>query len=131
MRQPSDRVGFANTADWVLLTAPDGKPVQMIKWGELRIKPPEGVPLVEDAPTAKAASAQRTAANGPLAAHPFDGKVSFSPGVFAIPTPASAEPARPADEKKPPAPSKPADGKPADAAPAGADPATPPKKPKF
>lgn len=128
MRQPSDKVSFANTADWVLLTAPDGKPVQLIKWGEPRVKVPADIPLVEEAPSARSGSIQRTAANGPLAAHPTDGSVSFSPGVFGTPAPAP----KPEPEKKPEAP-KPVEqpAQPAPEDPKPAEPATTPKKPKF
>jgi hypothetical protein len=137
MRQPSDKVGFANTADWVLLTAPDGKPVQLIKWGEPRVKVPEGVMLIEEAPAARNASIQRTSANGALATHPSDGKSAFSPGVFAMPSAPEKDSKKPENHK--PEPAKPEsakpEAKPADvpAQPASpeAKPQDPPKKPKY
>ncbi|MDP1663206.1 MAG: lamin tail domain-containing protein [Phycisphaerales bacterium] len=134
MRQPSDRIAFANTADWVMLSAPDGTPLHVIKWGEPRIKVPAGVLLVEDAVGSRAGSVQRTAANGPLAAHPTDSGVPFSPGVFAMPTPA-APIEQPAGKPANPSPDAAGPGKtPAAPEPAGPDepPAhEPPKKPKF
>ncbi|HYD01856.1 MAG TPA: lamin tail domain-containing protein [Phycisphaerales bacterium] len=137
MRQPTDRVGFANTADWVMLSAPGGRPVHIIKWGEPRVKPPADVLLVEDAPTARNGSIQRTAANGPLAAHPNDAGAAYSPGFFAMPTPAE-----PAIEKEPAKPTKPdaSKGTPPTTEPVKMDPPKPPeegekpassKKPKF
>lgn len=132
MRQPSDRVAFANTGDWVMLTAPDGKVVHLIKWGEPRLKVPAGVGLVEDAPTARAGSVQRVGVSGSLAAHPNDGKVAFSPGVFAVPPSLKAEeaPKRPPAEK----PAAPAGVKPEEEGPVkrlpGKD-GEPVKKPRY
>lgn len=138
MRQPSDKVSFANTADWVMLSAPDGKPVEVIKWGEPRVKVPAGVLLVEEAPSARAGSVQRTAANGALAVHPTDGSVSFSPGLFVMPMPAEPEPKK---LEKPTKPAEPSTAPPAKSEPANTDPEKPPaekpatpepsKKPKF
>lgn len=132
MRQPTDKVAFANTADWVMLTAPDGKPVGLIKWGEPRVKVPEGIPLVETAPTARSGSIQRTAANGPLAIHATDGTHSFSPGVFAMPTAAPTTAPKAEPPKTPETPAKPADPTPSPApSDKPAEPAEPVKKPKF
>jgi hypothetical protein len=135
MRQPSDKASFANTADWVLLTAPDGKMVELIKWGEPRVKVPAGILLVEEAPTARAGSVQRTSVNGMLAVHPVTGSVSFSPGVFAMPAahpqPAPATPGE--HPKKPETPQQSTPPAPAPAAPDSTDPkpAEPAKKPKY
>ncbi|HZW06633.1 MAG TPA: lamin tail domain-containing protein [Phycisphaerales bacterium] len=133
MRQPTDRVGFANTADWVMLSGPDGKPVHIIKWGEPRVKPPADVLLVEDAPTARSGSVQRTAANGALAAHPNEAGVPHSPGFFAMPTPAEPskekEPTKP-DEPAKPEPAKLPGGEPTQV-PGEAEKPAPSKKPKF
>jgi hypothetical protein len=143
MRQPSDRIGFSNTADWVMLSAPDGKPIHIIKWGEPRVKIPAGVLLVEEATGSKPGSFQRTAANGPLAPHPADaqGGAPFSPGLFTMPAPAPA----PQPETTPKTPDKaakptvvPAIPSAEPAAPTPPPPAdnpqphtTPAKKPKF
>lgn len=125
MRQPTDRVAFANTADWVLLTGPDGRPVHLIKWGEPRIKPPADVPLIEDAPSPRAGSAQRIAVGGPLLTHPSDGSVSFSPGRFELPATQAREPdTKPVDPPAPPAEQPPTPDAPA-------DPAKPATKPRF
>jgi hypothetical protein len=77
----SARMGLANKADYVLLTAPSGEKVECVKWGE--IKTPEGVKLVEEAPDAKG-SVTRLTTTGPLEPHPnVDGK-RFSPGRFPL-----------------------------------------------
>jgi hypothetical protein len=84
MAVESARVGLANKADYVLLTAPSGEKVECVKWGE--IKPPEGVKLVEEAPDAGGGkgSVTRLTATGPLEPHPsVDGK-RFSPGRFPL-----------------------------------------------
>lgn len=127
MRQPTDRAAFANTADWVMLTAPDGQIVQLIKWGEPRVKVPPNISLVEEAPVARAGSIQRTALNGPLAAHPTNGTTAFSPGFFATmtATPGDSKPNAPSSPADPPKKSDPPAAKPQD------PPAHPPKKPKF
>ena len=128
MRQPTDNVAFANTADWVMLTAPDGKAVELIKWGEPRVKVPVGILLVEDAPVARNCSVQRVAPTGPFAPHATDGTVSFSPGVFAMPVVPAPEP-----KAEQPKPSEPPAKPPETAAPpaAGEKPAELPKKPRF
>jgi hypothetical protein len=92
MNQDSAR-GFANKADYVLLTAPDGAKVHCVVWGD--IKPPAGVALVEQAPWVSGQSITRRTVDGPLEPHPpIDGH-RFSPGRFPFDTPAKpAEPVR-------------------------------------
>ncbi len=134
MRQPSDRVAFANSGDWVLLSAPDGAPIHIIKWGETRIKVPPGVLLVEEATSSKAGSVQRTAANGPLAAHPTDTGSPFSPGLFAMPTPAAPADSPSATPAKPGADAGGGNASPGASKPEQPDPPgthEPSKKPKF
>jgi hypothetical protein len=85
----SARMGLANKADYVLLTAPSGERVECVKWGE--IKPPEGVKLLEEAPEgqggAGAASVTRLTDTGMLEPHPkIDGK-RFSPGRYPLARP--------------------------------------------
>jgi hypothetical protein len=138
MRQPTDKTAFANTADWVMLTAPDGQIVQLIKWGEPRVKVPLNILLVEEAPVSRAGSVQRTALNGHLAAHPATGATAFSPGVFATmtATPADPKPATPASPPERPKKGDQPATKPQDPSPPPAEepapkPAGPPKKPRF
>jgi hypothetical protein len=82
MKVESARLGFANKADYVLLTAPGGDPVHCIKWGEAQ--PPAGVGLVETAPDVTGQSVMRRTVDGALEPHPsIEGK-KFSPGRFPL-----------------------------------------------
>lgn len=40
MRSDSEMTGFANSGDWVLLSAPDGSPVECVRWGRMAEVPP-------------------------------------------------------------------------------------------
>jgi Lamin Tail Domain len=86
MRADSEMHGFANAGDWVLLAAPDGKPVQCVTWGEFEEKPPAGVPMLEESPKVIGRSVQRPEVTEKLAAHPLKPAPS-SPGVFPLPKP--------------------------------------------
>jgi hypothetical protein len=109
MNVESSRLGFANKADYVLLSAPSGEPVHCVKWGDL--KPPEKTALVEAAPEVSRQSVFRRTASAPLEPHPSIGGVRFSPGRFpldqkVVEAPA-ATPPRSSETPKPPAkPSK-------------------------
>lgn len=85
--------GFSNTGEFVLLTAPDGKAVECVKWGNVDAPAEHG--HLDEAPTVMGQSVQRRTATSGLEPHPFtaDGK-KFSPGMF----PLKDEPA--GDEKK-------------------------------
>ena len=128
MRNTGERTSFSNASDWVLLSDADGKPVHLIKWGDVG-KAVEA-PLVETAPAATKASVQRAGPRGALAPHAMSNGVSFSPGVFAGGIKAKDVPPekKPEPVKTPPAapiaPDK-NDKKPEET------PASPPPKPKW
>lgn len=105
MRVDSARVGLSNTHDYVLLTAPDGRPVHRIVWGDpVRGDPVRGDPvwgdsvwgdsddaaapaekppvealLVEHAPSVIGQSVERTIDNK-LVPHPHQDGRTYSPG---------------------------------------------------
>jgi hypothetical protein len=87
MRISSKYAAFDNNGDWVLLEDPDGRPVQLVRWGNPKEKPPQHVPLMEDAPESDG-SVQRDGLNGKLRPHDsLKGyeKLMFSPGRFDFP----------------------------------------------
>ena len=110
----SNRLGFSNTSDCVVLSSPDGKAVEIVKWGAISETLPE-CPLVEDAPTTNKASVTRRGMTKGFAVHDTLGdKAIFSPGKF--------------DAKAPPAPA-PTDDKKDEPKPADSKPKSDPKKP--
>jgi hypothetical protein len=129
MNVDSARLGFANKADYVLLSSPSGRPLHCISWGD--IKTPEHVGLVEKAPENERGSVMRRTMDGELEPHPpIEGK-RYSPGRFPLdmvrPSEAKpeemrpikiapAKPIPPRPTKKGPAP-KPAPKDPAEPAP--------------
>jgi hypothetical protein len=96
----SDRLGFSNRADYVLLSAPDGKAVETVKWGD--IKEPADHGWLDEVPSISQSSVQRRGMTGGFEPHDdFEGQRS-SPGVFPLPEPAPASaPAPAADPAKP------------------------------
>jgi hypothetical protein len=92
MNITSQYCAFANNGDCVLLSDPDGRPVQCITWGQ-QPKPPDGfAPLIERAPeTRTRGSVARVGLTRTLVDHrslPGDLKgLPFSPGVHPIPAP--------------------------------------------
>lgn len=87
MRIASKYAAFDNTGDWVLLSDPAGKAVQLVRWGQPKEKLPQNVPLVEDAPESDG-SVQRDGLTGKLTPHDsLKGyeKLMFSPGRFDFP----------------------------------------------
>jgi hypothetical protein len=104
MRVKSSRRGLANGGDWVLLTAPDGRAVQCVTWGEVEGRPDRGA-LVEEAPLTDSGSVQRDGISGGFVSHrslgaPHEGR-PFSPGHF------EPAPAVPGAKTATPEPSKP------------------------
>lgn len=93
----SSMVAFANAGDWVLLSTPEGRPVQCVWWGNSGRPIPEAL-RVEEAPTAGAGSVQRLSpALGFVPHEQIDGR-PFSPGRFEpAASPPSARPTAPAD----------------------------------
>ncbi len=89
MKGQSTKTSFSNTADAVILLAPGvsasgatTNAVQIVRWGKVDSLPAAG--LNEEAPTTSKGSVQRESMTGPLAVHPPEGSVSFSPGKFGI-----------------------------------------------
>jgi hypothetical protein len=85
MKVKSQYVAFANNADCVLLSDPEGKPVQCVSWGEG--KQIESAPQSGKAPESRG-SVQRTSITGEFVRHqelpgPEEGK-KFSPGRFEL-----------------------------------------------
>ncbi len=105
MRIPSTRVSFSNAGDAACLKAPDGKPLQRVRWGKADDKAGGiGYILDEIAPTSSKSSVQRDGAarDSVWKSHTEIDSAPFSPGTFA---PFDAKPATPAPP--PTAPSSP------------------------
>jgi hypothetical protein len=103
MRMASSRVSFSNAGDAACLKAPDGKPLQRVRWGKADEKAGgTGFVLDEIAPTTSKGSVQRESAakDGVWKAHVEIDSAAFSPGVFApfdlkpAAAPASATPSK-------------------------------------
>ena len=102
MKNESPYAALANEADFVLLVAPDGKPIHVVKWGKASKNPPKDTLVTEDAP-ASIGSVQREGVHGKLVAHKdLKGDLAgtfCSPGVFSmtpgVDPPASATPRTP------------------------------------
>lgn len=91
MRNTSAYVGLSNTADWVLLTAPDGTPIECVAWGRLEPPPPIRADLVLWANDIRGASATRDPATGLMVSHLDLGAAmhrAYSPGLHPWPPPA-------------------------------------------
>jgi len=112
MNIESARMGLANQADYVLLTAPGGQGVQCITWGD--IKAPEHVALVERAPSVTGQSVGRRDTRDPLEPHPPIDGVRYSPGRFPMDRP---EPKAPDTAATPSRAGHPASDSPGPAAP--------------
>ncbi len=99
MKNESPYAALGNEADFVLLVAPDGKPIHVVKWGKTSKNPPKETLLSEEAPAA-IGSVQREGVHGKLVAHrDLKGDLAgtfCSPGVFpltpGVDPPASATP---------------------------------------
>lgn len=102
MKNESPYAALANEADFVLLVAPDGKPIHVVKWGKASKNPPKDTIVTEEAP-ASIGSVQRDGVHGKLVAHrDLKGDLAgtyCSPGVFSmtpgVDPPASATPRNP------------------------------------
>lgn len=123
MNVESARMGLANKADYVLLTAPRGELVQCVKWGD--IKAPEGTGLVEEAPSVNGQSVSRRDVGDRLEPHPTLEGVKYSPGRFPMDAQRPSEDGGdkdPAAKKLAPgkqAPEKPAPERPRESTPEG------------
>lgn len=98
MKVTSEYAAFGNGGDWVMLTAPDGKPVEAVKWGQARFAVPAGC-RTQEAPPGNA-SVQLDRATGKFVPHrsiTATGTAQpFSPGEFGAASPSEAPRAAPA-----------------------------------
>lgn len=99
MRVTSAKVALGNEGDEVLLTAPNNKPVQRLRWGTAAegAKPDPAVPLEETLPLVKRASVVRSGVEAGAAwrAHnEVDGRM-FSPGEYTLRLKDASEQGRP------------------------------------
>ncbi len=81
MNAPSTRISLSNATDSVVVWTPDGRVVEVVKWGKV-----EGLPacsLTQEVSAVTDCSLQRDTLTGKLVAHRSEGGVSFSPGKFA------------------------------------------------
>ena len=103
-RVASSRVSFSNAGDAACLRAPDGKPLQRIRWGKADDKAGgTGFVLDEIASTSSKGSVQRDGAgkDGMWKSHVEVDSSPFSPGVFAPHETKSASAASPATASTP------------------------------
>lgn len=126
MKLQTAKAGFGNDGDWVALLSPEGKFVEVVKWGKPDHEPPKDSGTVSEAPADPKGSAQR---EGPTPGARFvdhaglgDKSKLFSPGEFDSGKKDPAKKPKPDPKADPkPAPEKPKDP------PKPADPTHPPK----
>jgi hypothetical protein len=136
MKNVQERSSFSNSADWVLLSDPQGRPVQLVRWGSVEGKV-EGVTLEEVAPPVMGSSVQRSGLRGALEPHRESENGRFSPGLFDNPLfdgfrklskPGAGVPGgKPPTEKVPAEKPKPEEPSPTPGEPAGPEPADAPE----
>lgn len=90
---------FANTGDWVLLSAPDGSPVDAVVWGEPSPAPPADALRLERVEPAVKGSVQRLRPDSALEPHTAINGESYSPGVIPRKTTPASAPAQPTPRK--------------------------------
>ncbi len=99
-RNDSNLTGFANAGDWVLLSAPDGTPVQCVRWGKMAEFPPLPEDDLDEAPAVYSQSVVR-APDGKFRPHAdLLAPLRFSPGAHDIELDTGSDPAT---EQPPPA----------------------------
>lgn len=84
MKLQTAKAGFGNDGDWVALVSPEGKFVEVVKWGKPDHAPPKDAGAVAEAPADPKGSAQREAPGGKFVDHATLGDKTklFSPGEF-------------------------------------------------
>jgi hypothetical protein len=90
MRTTAKNRAWNNSGDFVLLSAPDGTPVDAVWWGEPDPMPPEATLRTAEAPANPGGSVQRTGAGTDPVAHTTIDSRACSPGE--IPAPTDAKP---------------------------------------
>ncbi len=104
MKNSRETIGLANAGDAVVLAAPDGTVIEIVKWGKITEKLPD-CKRTEEAPTTNKCSVQRRGLTSVFVAHDDLDGLPCSPGTFSVSgsstTPATP-PAAPADGKSKP-----------------------------
>ncbi len=77
---PSREVALSNEAEFVLLSAAEGKPIDCVAWGDPEPGPPSGALRLNVVSADPAGSVQRLAPAGPLLEHANIDQTPFSPG---------------------------------------------------
>lgn len=78
----SPTTALRNSGDFVLLSAPDGEPIDCVSWGEPDPPPPATAPRVVSVGVNPKGSVQRLTPGGALTAHVEIDGASFSPGII-------------------------------------------------
>ncbi len=73
---------LSNAGDFILLTAPDGAPVDVVTWGEPQPGPPKAALRTETVPANPKGSVQRLEPDAPMEPHAAIDAKPFSPGVI-------------------------------------------------
>lgn len=71
---------MANSADYLLLSDPEGNPVEAIVWGEPRPAPSDDIPIIHEVPKNPRGSMQRLFPGEQFKRHPSINKQPHSPG---------------------------------------------------
>lgn len=101
---------FNNSADFVVLVAPDNKPVDVVTWGDCDPKPPANALRTETVKAGVKGSVQRITADAAMVEHRTINDELFSPG--AIPAAGVATQKKSTEESKPDPAPKPGKSKP-------------------
>lgn len=91
MKVTAKGTAFANSGDWVLLSAPDGSPIDCISWGEPSPAPPANALRLQQVEASSKGSVQRLTPDGKLEAHTEINGQPFSPGII----PSRTKPSKP------------------------------------
>jgi hypothetical protein len=86
MKVETAKVGFGNDGDWIGLVSPEGKIVEIVKWGKPDHEAPKDAGVVTEAPAEPHGSVQRESGGGKFVDHSTLGDKTglFSPGTFEI-----------------------------------------------
>ena len=76
----SQNNALANNADFLLLTAPDGSPLEAVSWGDPDPAPPEDTGVIHEVQRNPRGSVQRPAPDRPFVGHRSIDRQPFSPG---------------------------------------------------
>lgn len=96
MRNTSERRALANNGDWIVLSAPDGTPIDCVMWGDPDPPPPPDTLRVQKVDANPKGSVQRLTPTGELIPHRQINGESFSPGMI----PKNSNLTKPAKKRK-------------------------------